>query len=189
MILSDRDIRRLLKSGKMKISPLEDEQIGPSSIDLTLSNEWQFFKTEELRSQLASALVQLVGTFCQLGNYKSALPYAQRWLQIDPLHEAAHRQLMHIYAWTGQRSAALRQFDECAKVIEEELGVAPEDETIQVYQIIKSKQKIPATVETSLVKSTMSEHNLPLQTTPFIGRESELAEPGYRRIGMRAASI
>ena len=44
MILSDKDIRRLLKSGKMEISPMEESQIGPASIDLTLSDEWQFFK-------------------------------------------------------------------------------------------------------------------------------------------------
>lgn len=44
MILSDADIRQLLKEGKMKISPLDEEQIGPASVDLTLSDEWHFFK-------------------------------------------------------------------------------------------------------------------------------------------------
>jgi dCTP deaminase len=44
MILSDKDIKRLLKKGTMKITPLEDSQVGPASIDLTLSNEWHFFK-------------------------------------------------------------------------------------------------------------------------------------------------
>lgn len=44
MILSDKDIKGLLKSGTMKISPLSDDQIGPASVDLTLSNEWHFFK-------------------------------------------------------------------------------------------------------------------------------------------------
>lgn len=44
MILSDKDIRRLLKKKIIKITPLKDDQIGPASIDLTLSNEWHFFK-------------------------------------------------------------------------------------------------------------------------------------------------
>jgi dCTP deaminase len=44
MILSDRDIRRMLKKGTLKIRPLEDDQIGPASVDLTLSDEWLFFK-------------------------------------------------------------------------------------------------------------------------------------------------
>ena len=46
MILSDNDIRKMLKAGKMKIAPLEDGQIGPASVDLTLSDEWYFFKDE-----------------------------------------------------------------------------------------------------------------------------------------------
>jgi dCTP deaminase len=46
MILSDKDIKKLLKKGTIKIEPLEDKQIGPASIDLTLADEWQFFKPE-----------------------------------------------------------------------------------------------------------------------------------------------
>lgn len=43
MILSDNDIRAALKSGAVTIAPLDDSQIGPASVDLTLSNEfWRF---------------------------------------------------------------------------------------------------------------------------------------------------
>jgi dCTP deaminase len=49
MILSDTDIRKMLREGTLKISPLQDEQIGPASIDLTLSDEWYFFKDEYSR--------------------------------------------------------------------------------------------------------------------------------------------
>ncbi len=44
MALSDVDIKKLLKSGKIKIKPLKKDQIGPASVDLTLSDEWYFFK-------------------------------------------------------------------------------------------------------------------------------------------------
>ncbi len=47
MILSDSEIKRMLKSGELKIEPLEESQIGPASVDLTLSDEWQFFKKME----------------------------------------------------------------------------------------------------------------------------------------------
>jgi dCTP deaminase len=46
MILSDKDIKVLLGDGSMKIEPLEDVQIGPASVDLTLSDEWHLFKEE-----------------------------------------------------------------------------------------------------------------------------------------------
>jgi len=48
MMLSDIDIKKMLKSGKIKITPLKKEQIGPASVDLTLSNEWYFFKEKYL---------------------------------------------------------------------------------------------------------------------------------------------
>jgi len=44
MILSDKDIKRMLKEKKIVIQPLDDDQIGPASVDLTLSDEWYFFK-------------------------------------------------------------------------------------------------------------------------------------------------
>ncbi len=36
----------MMKKGKIKISPLEDSQIGGASVDLTLSDKWEFFKKE-----------------------------------------------------------------------------------------------------------------------------------------------
>ncbi|MBN1169537.1 dCTP deaminase [Candidatus Micrarchaeota archaeon] len=44
MILSNEDIKKMLKEKKIIITQLKEEQIGPASIDLTLSNEWQFFR-------------------------------------------------------------------------------------------------------------------------------------------------
>ncbi len=49
MILSDKDIRALLKKKAMGIAPLSPDQIGPASVDLTLSDEWYFFKDEYKR--------------------------------------------------------------------------------------------------------------------------------------------
>jgi dCTP deaminase len=52
MILSDTDIREMLASGRLKIEPLNKKQIGPASIDLTLSDEWQFFKKKLVGSEV-----------------------------------------------------------------------------------------------------------------------------------------
>ena len=38
MILSDQTIRKLLQEGSLSISPLEDEQIQPASVDIRLGN-------------------------------------------------------------------------------------------------------------------------------------------------------
>jgi dCTP deaminase len=49
MILSDIDIKKMLRDGTIKIEPFEESQVGPASVDLTLSDEWYFFKDEYSR--------------------------------------------------------------------------------------------------------------------------------------------
>ncbi len=46
MAFSNVDIKKMLKNGRISISPLNDDQIGSASIDLTLSNEWEFVKPQ-----------------------------------------------------------------------------------------------------------------------------------------------
>lgn len=49
MILSDRDIIRYLKEGKIKVDPSPDleEQVGPCSLDLHLGNIFKVFKSSQ----------------------------------------------------------------------------------------------------------------------------------------------
>jgi ABC-type oligopeptide transport system substrate-binding subunit/DNA-binding SARP family transcriptional activator len=106
-------------------------------------DDWQFFQTESLRQELASALERLVRGYAAQGTYEAAIPYARRWLALDPLHEPVHRYLMSLYVWSGQRAAALRQYGECERVLEEELGVPPEGETTQLFEAIKEQGDLP----------------------------------------------
>jgi len=54
---------------------------------------------------------------------------ANSMLALDPSLEWAHRALMRLYLRTGRREAALRQYQECTRILSEELGVAPAEET------------------------------------------------------------
>ena len=46
MAFSNLNISKAIAKGQIKIKPLKNDQIGGASIDLTLSNEWYFFKPE-----------------------------------------------------------------------------------------------------------------------------------------------
>lgn len=49
MALSDRDIKKIIKEGKLVFIPkLKTDQIGPASIDLKLHNEFKLFHINEL---------------------------------------------------------------------------------------------------------------------------------------------
>jgi predicted ATPase/DNA-binding SARP family transcriptional activator len=147
-------------------------------------DDWQFFQTEGLHQEMALALERLVHGYSAQGAYERAIPYGRRWVAIDPLHEPAHRQLMRLYAQAGQRAAALRQYMECARILEAELGLPPAEETTSLYEQIRTSS---ASGEEPVRPARRLRHNLPAQTTPFVGREEELAairarlrEPGCR---------
>lgn len=107
-------------------------------------DDWQFHQTENLRRDLAGALERLARLHASQGNFDSAINASRRWLSLDPLNEPAHRQLMLILAGSGERHAALRQYAECVRVLERELGVPPQKETMQLYETIKADQ-LPST--------------------------------------------
>ncbi|MBI3359590.1 MAG: AAA family ATPase [Chloroflexi bacterium] len=100
-------------------------------------DDWQFFQAESLRRELSDALERLTQAQSQNGRIDRAIDSARRWLALDPLHEPAHRQLMQLYAASGQRAAALRQYRECVKVLDQELGVPALEETTRLYEAIK----------------------------------------------------
>jgi WD40 repeat protein/serine/threonine protein kinase len=100
-------------------------------------DEWQRVQTETLRRELAEALERLVRGQSAQEDFKAAMPYAQRWLALDPLQEPAHRQLMELYARSGQRAAALHQYAECERMLHEEFGVPPSLETTALAERIR----------------------------------------------------
>ena len=163
-----------------------DFLIGFSLPDCPDFDEWQFFQSEGLRQEFAAALRHLVTALCEQEDYSTALAHARRLLSLDPLNETAHRLVMDLYARIGQQSAALRQYQICVQTLENELGTSPSEETTDLYERIRagnvtvaadrqaSKEESGTPRAPSLPLSTP--HNLPAQTTTFIGREAELVE-------------
>ncbi len=83
-------------------------------------------------------------TVClDMGDLDAAFTYGQRRLALDLLDEDAHRQLMQLYAWRGDRSAALRQYDDCARLLAAELGVAPQTATDDLRDAIAADRLSP----------------------------------------------
>jgi predicted ATPase/DNA-binding SARP family transcriptional activator len=122
---------------------LEDFLAGFTLPDSPAFDEWQFFQRESLRQLYGQVLEQLVQAYRSQRAWDQAIAYARRWLALDGLHEPAHRALMRLYAWAGQHAAALRQYHECARILEAELGVAPEEQTTALYEAIRTRQLAP----------------------------------------------
>ena len=158
-----------------------DFMAGFSLRDSVNFDDWQFFQADGLRRELASALERLVRWHSAQHEFESAAGYARRWLALDPLNEPAHTALMHLYAWSGQRSAALRQYEECARVLQDQLGVPPQEATTQLHRAIEEgnappppvperRPDLPARAPSFLEGEGRGERPV------FVAREQELAQ-------------
>jgi predicted ATPase/DNA-binding SARP family transcriptional activator len=119
-------------------------------------DEWQFFQAEGLRHSLSRALQQLANIHRAREEWDEAIAYARHWVALDSLHEPAHRELMALYAWSGQYTSALRQYKECRRILAGELGEPPESETTALYEAIRRKQ-VPGLTRTSAGDSVLAE--------------------------------
>lgn len=146
---------------------------GFSLRDSAAFDGWQLAITEQLRREMAAALAWLVQAHAQAGAYGRAIDHARRWLAIDPLREEAHRWLMQLYAWSGIRDAALRQYREAVRILDEELGVSPLPETTALYEAIQEGRLAPpAGTATSVPEpARAATSSPPAAVVPLIGRD------------------
>lgn len=167
------DVKRLTRAAEIYH---DDFMAGFSLRDSPAFDDWQFFTTENLRREFARLLDKLVCYHRDQKSFDPAIQYARRWLALDPLHEPVHRQLMQLYAWSDQRAAALRQYDECVRVLEKELGVAPLDETTRLYEEIKANKIVDRGWWTVAGRANLTTDHSPLTTSrfPLVDRSTEL---------------
>src|SRR5207344_2041352 len=78
------------------------------------------------------------------GDLEAAVASLRTLLEHDPADEAAHRDLMRLYALLDRRLPALRQFERLRTVLGRELGVEPSDESEQLYRQILEGRMEPA---------------------------------------------
>ena len=88
-------------------------------------DEWAFFRREALRSRFIHALERVIETDRSRGRYRELVVHASRFVAVDPLSETAHRYLIEGYLLAGDVAAAQRQYESCALLLKQELGVSP----------------------------------------------------------------
>jgi predicted ATPase/DNA-binding SARP family transcriptional activator len=131
--------------------------------------DWGLLRRERLRLLALRMLHTLAAHYAARGAYAQAITYVGRVLELEPVQEEAHRQMMSLLALTGQRGAALRQYNVCRRILADELGVEPKDETTALGKRIRDGGELDT-------RAPSPRHNLPTSLTPLIGREAELAE-------------
>ncbi|MCB9147730.1 MAG: NACHT domain-containing protein [Caldilineaceae bacterium] len=99
---------------------------------------WMLVQRRHFHDVMIYGLQLAAQQHLELGDYAAGLELNQYLLTSEPWREEAHRQRMILLAASGQRSAALMQYEICCQALEEELDVSPMDETTSLYKQIKS---------------------------------------------------
>lgn len=141
---------------------------------------WIVAEREHLRQRALQAMSLLRDARVEQGDWSGVLAIAQRQLALEPWLEAAHRAAMLAHHQLGERTAALAQYEQCAALLWEELGVEPEAETAALQQRLWAD-------EVEKISTTSIPDNLPHQLGRFVGRVGEqerllqrLADPDVR---------
>lgn len=100
--------------------------------------EWSLLKGEYFQRQALLLLHRLVAHYEACGAYERAVSYGWQQVELDPFQEPAQRQVMRLLALTGQRAAALSQYESLKRLLDDEMGMAPAARTTALYEKIQA---------------------------------------------------
>src|SRR4051794_31292259 len=149
---------------------------------------WAAGRREALGESHLGLLVELSARLTETGDAQAAIEVLERAVVVDPLHEAAHRALMRLFAVTGRRQQALAQYHHLRGALTRELEAEPDPQTAQLYRaLLRGAAELeppepdegrppPTPPAPRGAPPERALHTLPIALTSFVGRERELAE-------------
>lgn len=130
--------------------------------------EWLLVERERLKRLCLWVVSSLAAAYEQRQELDKALNFATRELEIDSYREDGYRRVMRLLALDNRRNEAIGCYMTCRRVLAEELGIEPDEQTTALYNRIRAGDIAqPQTKPTRLI-------NFPAQFTPLVGRKAEL---------------
>ena len=141
--------------------------------------EWLLLEQEHLHRLAMETLARLAQAYEERGELDRALAFTWRQLELDPWWESAHRGAMRLLARSGQRDAAVAQYQACCRLLAEELAAEPSPETVRLYEAIRDG-KVPAEppgldVPPAALPGFLTGREPSAARRVFVARERELA--------------
>lgn len=151
-------------------------------------DDWVLAERDRLAEAYLRALIRLIHWHESAGDRDAVLDFARRALVTDPLLDEAHAAVIRLLAASGQVASARRHFDEMVKLFDDQ-GLTPSPQTRALLGL-ERQAKSPIGVAPEVAAPTVAavptvERTLPLPepsvavvlpltTTRFFGRESEV---------------
>jgi len=96
--------------------------------------DWCICERERLQANYLLMLDKLMSHCEARQKYETGLTHGLTVLRYDRARESTHRRLMRLYYLAGNRTGALRQYENCANALREELGVKPSRLTVTLFE-------------------------------------------------------
>jgi DNA-binding SARP family transcriptional activator len=174
--------------------------------DALLAYEGELLPEDRYESWCAERRTALVDTHIRLllglaevqercGACNEAADLLREVLRHDPTREAVHRQLMRLYVRMGTPDQAVRQFHIFEQVLRQELDLAPQPETVALYDEIHEDRFSRSPPSLDRIRERAESRSRPparnVSTSTFVGREQViegmcelLARQDETRVGM-----
>jgi len=137
-------------------------------LDAISFDEWMSLNKERFQLDVIRAMEVLADYHLRRGESLLAVKYARLQLAHEPWRESAYRQLIYALALGGQRGEAMAQYQICQQILESEFGASPSPATTALYERIQR-----AELGTGHLGPA---HNLPVPSTPLVGRQAEMEQ-------------
>ena len=100
-------------------------------------DEWISEQRAVLQRRISLIYERLAHLQAEQGEVPAAIETVNSWLARDPFEETAYQRLMSLYLAAGDQSAALNAFENCRRMLIEELGTDPLPETLALAEHIR----------------------------------------------------
>jgi DNA-binding SARP family transcriptional activator len=141
--------------------------------------EWTIAERERLKERYLVVLTELAETYAQQGFFRRSINLCQQILSLDPWREAAFLRLMLYYYFSGDKSKAMQTYDQCQRVLQDQIGVTPDVHTIWIANCIQEgslwSQPGVTAYPPPAYEGRMFEVPYSLGDPPFTGRDRDLA--------------
>jgi predicted ATPase len=140
--------------------------------------DWSRDRREELRELRLALLCELARLHEERGELRAAVDVLQQVVGLEPTHEEAQRDLMRLFALTGQRSRALQQYEQLRTALANDLDAEPDPSSQELYEAIKHGHFPPPAPKAPVPDrvAPLRRHNLPALSSALVGREQERAQ-------------
>jgi DNA-binding SARP family transcriptional activator len=96
--------------------------------------EWCLVARERFRAMFLVMLDKLTDYCLVHDQFDTGLEHSMRLLGYDYTREKTHRRLMRLHYLAGDRTSALRQFEQCKAILAAELQIQPAQRTVRLYE-------------------------------------------------------